>query len=163
MRKMKKFSVFLPVIFIAGIIFYFSAQTYQKQDMRSSIGGYVNEEWIKENASFISFDYAGKEISVDRIGVPGFVEFFIRKASHFGIFFLLGFFTFRALEKVGMPRKKAMIWTLIGIILYACSDELHQMYTGDRTPLVQDVMIDICGGATAILLRALFVRKQKRL
>jgi VanZ family protein len=159
---MKYFRAFLPVMLIAGVIFYFSAQPYQKQDMRSSIGDYVNEEWIKEKASFISFDYAGKEISVERIGVPGFIEFFIRKGAHFGIFFLLGFFTFRALEKVGISRKKAILLAFISIIIYAGLDELHQMYTGDRTPLIQDVMIDVCGGLTAIVLRTVWTRKKRK-
>ncbi|GGE85101.1 VanZ family protein [Priestia taiwanensis] len=157
---MKQFRALLPVIFIAAIIFHFSNQPYQKQDMRTSIGNYVSEEWVKEKLDFVSFDYAGKEISIESIGVAGFIEFFIRKGAHFSIFFLLGFFLFRALENVGISRKKAMLFTFIAIILYAILDELHQMYTGDRTPLVQDVMIDVFGGITAIFLRSILVRKK---
>ena len=91
------------------------------------------------------------------------MEFFIRKGAHFGTYFLLG-----GLTALGFAR----YWSKLGHVafvswalatLYAETDELHQMFTGDRTPLIQDVILDSCGALLGVMWAVLFLsRLQKR-
>ena len=49
-------------------------------------------------------------------------------------------------------------------MLYAATDEFHQLFVPERTSLVSDVMIDTAGGAVGLLaLRVYYIfRKSKR-
>ena len=132
----------LPVLLIAGGIFYSSSTPYGDQDIRPQINQLNGIYHFVEQFDFVHFSYAGKEISINQLGSAGFVEFFIRKLAHFSVFCLLAFFTTRL---VSVYRKKFYISGLLLTILYAASDEFHQSFTADRTPLVQDVVIDSCG------------------
>ena len=55
-----------------------------------------------------------------------------------------------------MPRIKGLFLTAVVSWLaatgYAGLDEFHQMITGGRTPLFQDVMLDAMGALTAIVI-----------
>ncbi len=133
-----------------GVIFYSSSQPYGDQDMRSEIGQVFNRPFWEKALSFISFTYAGSEVSVEAIGVPGVIEFFMRKFAHLFVFFCLGFFTVGSLKLLWKTARFIGLYAFLFVVLYASLDELHQYFTGDRTPLVQDVMIDSVGGALGI-------------
>ncbi len=116
------------------------------------------ENWLSQ----ISFRYAGKEISIANIGYYKFVEFFIRKGAHFGTYFLLG-----GLTSLGL----AHYWPKLGHVaftswmlatLYAGTDELHQMFTSDRTPLIQDVILDSCGALLGVMFAMLLLYRSKK-
>ena len=140
----------LPVLLIAGGIFYSSSTPYGDQDIRPQLNQLNGIYHFVGQFDFIHFTYAGKEISIEHLGSAGFVEFFIRKLAHFSVFCLLAFFTTRL---VSVYRHKFFIIGLLLTILYAASDEFHQSFTADRTPLIQDVLIDSSG---AILGACLF-------
>ncbi|MDT8858701.1 VanZ family protein [Alkalihalobacillus sp. MEB130] len=114
----------------------------------------------------LSFRYAGSEISVERLGLEGFIEFLIRKGAHFGFFFVLGFLMYRALWASRCKKKTSYIGALVFVLLYAISDEVHQAFTPNRTPLVEDVLLDFSGGFTgatlAVVLYTMFPRKKKQ-
>lgn len=100
----------------------------------------------------ISFSYGGKVISIESVGYYKFIEFFIRKAAHFFTYFFLGAFL-----SLGLATYVKRMWIVIlsSLILaggYAAFDEFHQMLTGDRTPLIQDVILDSIGALCGILL-----------
>ena len=75
-----------------------------------------------------------------------FFEFFIRKDAHFFIFFVFGFLTLGVLRIFVKNKIFSFLGALGCVLLYASLDELHQKFTGWRTPLVQDVFIDSFGG-----------------
>lgn len=147
----------LPVLLIVGIIFYSSATPYEKQDIRPEISHITFLYDLMEHFDFVHFNYAGHEVSIKELGVPGFTEFFIRKLSHFLIYLLLAFFATR-LSKLYV--KRFFIVGVIFSILYAASDEFHQSFTANRTPLVQDVVIDSIG---ALIGASLFLIINKKL
>lgn len=140
----------IPVLMVVSIIFYSSSQPYEKQDLRGTLTANFNLEWVKEKYHHVSFTYDKKEISIKNLGVAGFVEFFIRKASHFTIFLLLAFFAYRAFRLQGVSRGNGWAYTLLLTMVYAISDEFHQKFTGGRTPLLDDVVIDSFGGLFGI-------------
>lgn len=73
------------------------------------------------------------------------VEHYVRKLAHFSLYFVVGIismclmFTYKKsnIEKIGFTM-------LIGV-LYAMSDEFHQMFIPERTASIVDVGIDSCG------------------
>ena len=74
----------------------------------------------------------------------------VRKIAHFSIYFILGtasFFTFKLFEV-----KYAGITSLFACFLYACSDELHQLFVDGRGCSFFDVLIDTMGSSVAISL-----------
>jgi VanZ family protein len=158
--RLYKFYQWIPVLLIVIGVFYSSSQPYQKQDVRPEIGKYVDLEKVEENFRDVKLNYAGSEISVEARGAASFVEFFIRKGAHFTVFFALGFFAFRAIRLNGYQTMKAAIITLMLVSSYAAFDETHQNFTENRTPHVEDVLIDISGGVTAILLASLIHRNR---
>ncbi|GAE33201.1 VanZ family protein [Halalkalibacter akibai] len=114
----------------------------------------------------IEFTYAGNLISVERLGLESFIEFFIRKAAHFSFFFALGFLTYRALLASSCKKRTSYVIALIFNLLYAISDEVHQAFTPSRSPLVEDVILDFSGGITGVTLALLLycfidIRKSK--
>ena len=143
-----------------GLIFYSSSQPYTKQDMRteiSSIFDYFPQGMIQA-LNWISFSYAGKLVSIEALGVGGFIEFFIRKGAHFGGFFLLALFFYAFLRHRLESSKVCVVATLIFTVIYAAGDEFHQMLTGGRTPLIHDVCIDRVGGFFGTLLGYFMMR-----
>ncbi|HAJ53278.1 MAG TPA: VanZ family protein, partial [Lactobacillus sp.] len=99
-------------------------------------------EPFKPFLSTIHFDYAGETQSVAKVGYFKFVEFFIRKGAHVTIFFLLGL---GLTQGTFMYQKNRWLhWPLVTLSCtgIAAFDEFHQMLTGGRTPLFQDVMLD---------------------
>ncbi|KQL42414.1 hypothetical protein AN960_00120 [Bacillus sp. FJAT-25509] len=162
MKNSSPFKTFIkywiPVILIAGIIFYSSATPYEKQDIRPEINHFTFLYDLMKHFTFVHFNYAGHEVSIKELGVAGFTEFFIRKLSHFSIYLLLCFFATR-LAKLYV--NKAFLVGEIFSIIYAASDEFHQSFTANRTPLVQDVVIDSIGALVGACLFLLINKKLK--
>ncbi|MFE8696439.1 VanZ family protein [Cytobacillus sp. FJAT-53684] len=150
---LKKFlRIWLPAILIGGLIFFFSSQPYSKQSLIPILANLDGKEGLKAAFSSISFHYSGKEISIAALGINHFIEFFIRKMAHFSFFFLLGFFTLRALSLTLKSARGSVILSVLFIWIFAGLDEWHQSYTGGRTPLIEDSMLDILGGMLAIII-----------
>ena len=73
----------------------------------------------------------------------------IRKTGHVAEYFILGLFLFRAFrgESLQSWRLRWSIYAIIGVALYALSDEFHQSFVATRTASIVDVGIDSAGGA----------------
>ena len=141
-------------LLIMGIIFYSSSQPYSKQNIQPLISEKLElPDPIVSLLSEIEFTYAGSIISVETKGVPGIIEFFIRKGAHFSIYFALAVAVASVLH-IWMKKKplKLAALTMLFVFLYACSDEWHQSFNGERTPLFQDVMIDTVGGICGVVI-----------
>ncbi|WP_438434531.1 VanZ family protein [Gorillibacterium sp. sgz500922] len=145
----------LLVVAWMGLIFFFSSQTYQQQNMQPELHRLLPDQTVERLFSDVRFDYAGKEVSVRELGAPAFLEFFVRKGAHFGIYLMLAVLVSWALVPlVRSPLVRFLLPVAFGLA-YASTDELHQYFTGDRTPLVQDVLLDgfgaLCGALIVLL------------
>ena len=47
--------------------------------------------------------------------------------------------------------KKILFYSILFCFIYACSDEIHQLFLDGRTAKVLDVCIDTCGSSLAII------------
>jgi VanZ family protein len=157
---MKKFLLsWLPVLLWMGTIFYASSQPYEKQDLRPTISNHIDLEIVETLFSSIVIQYAGDEISINELGTAQFIEFFIRKSAHFFVYLGLGFLIYRALSIYFINNRLTFVSSWVLTILYAISDEIHQGYTPNRSPHLEDVMIDTAGGLFGIVLAWLIYRK----
>ncbi|MFJ5621628.1 VanZ family protein [Peribacillus loiseleuriae] len=159
----KKRILFVILLLWASIIFYFSSQPYEEQNIKPVLGKYLEGHTNLENMfSWIAFSYAGHEVSVHSQGLAGFLEFFIRKAAHLSVFFVFGFLTVAVLRYFSRHRVFSFGVPLACVFLYACFDEIHQHFTGGRTPLWQDVVIDTVGGLLGIFVFKWIVWKKRK-
>jgi VanZ family protein len=79
-------------------------------------------------------------------------ERIIRKNAHFFVYLVLSILIMNALKKSGVRGYRCVIGTLLICILYAASDELHQVFVAGRRAQVSDVIIDSAGSTLGILL-----------
>lgn len=162
-EKTKMYLTIALLVGVIGLIFYSTSQPYSNQDLRPTLDK-LPIHWLEDTfLSRISFVYGGYERSMAANGVAGFLEFFIRKASHLTVFAAIGFLGTRMLAFFVRVRWAALI-TLVTVFTYACLDELRQYFSDDRQGLIEDVIIDTVGGAIGILLMVgwLSWRKNRR-
>lgn len=74
----------------------------------------------------------------------------IRKGAHFTEYFILFILTYNVISLYVVERK-ARLYSVIFVFLYACSDEFHQSFIPGRGPAFKDVMIDTSGGLLGYL------------
>ncbi len=79
------------------------------------------------------------------------LDHMVRKNAHFFIYLGLGILTINALKRSGVSGYKCRVFALLICILYASSDEIHQIFVPGRAAMVKDVMIDSAGAAVGIL------------
>ncbi|MDI3535494.1 MAG: hypothetical protein PWQ82_1859 [Thermosediminibacterales bacterium] len=86
----------------------------------------------------------------------------VRKFAHFGVYFVLGILMMNTLRISGMRGRKAFIFSIVFCILYAVSDEVHQLFLPGRGTQVADVMIDSVGAFVGIgMYKAIIARHWK--
>jgi len=95
--------------------------------------------------------------TIQSIGVNASTDlltFLVRKAAHISAYFVLGILLFNLLKEYGLGVKK-MVFISIGIaMLYACTDEVHQVFVSGRSGEVRDVLIDTAGAAVGVVVYA---------
>ncbi len=88
----------------------------------------------------------------------------VRKAGHFGEFFLLGLFVRLLLHWLPVPYRSPIGFA--SGALYAVTDEIHQKYVSGRAAMAGDVLIDsagvLCGVMLAVLLLFLLRRRKRK-
>lgn len=88
------------------------------------------------------------------LGIPNGV---IRKIAHFVLFASLGASWYNYIRNNGIskftPAFTAMLsWMLT--IIYACVDEMHQLFVPGRSGEIRDILIDSAAGLTGIVIFA---------
>lgn len=76
--------------------------------------------------------------------VRSLLSFVIRKLGHFSEFALLCASAFAALMRVPRYKLRLLFACVIGLV-YACTDEIHQLFVPGRAGMISDVAIDLCG------------------
>lgn len=76
----------------------------------------------------------------------------IRKSAHFFFYFILTILIIILLIDFDISRKRAYILSLVTCILFAFSDEIHQLFISGRNSSFIDIIIDTSGAICAILL-----------
>lgn len=153
MRKRKWIVLCSVLVFlIAAMIFMFSAQDGETSSETS--GEIVT--WVIRTffPDFQRLTAAEQKAFMQR------VSYIVRKLAHFTEFALLGgalrllFYT--------LDLRRGLLWAWAAGTLYACTDELHQMFVASRGPSAGDVLIDSAGVLTLACLTSLLLLIRKR-
>lgn len=128
MNKKKNVVAWILLIFWMSLIFYMSNQPGDISDGQSDLVIRV-------------FSYIGIELN-DYFG--NLASFIVRKGAHFTEYLILYLLAYN-LNKNYFNRK-AKLYSIIVVFLYACSDEIHQFFIPGREMHIRDVIIDTSGG-----------------
>ena len=82
-----------------------------------------------------------------------------RKCAHVIEYAVLALLLWRALRSIPTFHAKSLMVfgaVLFGCALFAASDEFHQTFVKTRTPSVRDVLLDVSGALTGLLIGASF-------
>ena len=109
--------------------------------------GFQTNHW-NPFLSIFEIPYWGILVSIEERGYYPFVEFLIRKGTHFVYFGIIALAIYAALPKFTFRTLAAGVLTMV----FAIVDEYHQSLTSGRTATAQDVMLDTAGAITALLL-----------
>ena len=129
-----------------GIIFWFSAQPAAVSSAMS--GGVIEQVAAKVTPGFSELSTAEQAAVVESW------QTVVRKGAHVAEYAVLGILLWAALSgHVVRRRIRAAVSAGIGL-LYAASDEIHQMFVPGRGPGVADVLIDFSGVCIGVALAA---------
>ncbi|MDP4089308.1 MAG: VanZ family protein [Bacillota bacterium] len=115
-----------------------------------------------ENSKFVIYIF--NLLGLDLNSVFGsLANFAVRKGAHFTEYFIL-YMLFLNVLRDRFTWPKALVFSLLGVFLYACTDEFHQSFIPGRGPAFRDVLIDTSGGLvalTAVYIRSCFKKRNK--
>lgn len=147
---MKKYLFWLLPVFWMGVIFYSSATPYEQQDIKPLMEDKVDLSFLTPFMDWISFTYHHSQVSVSALGIEGFIEFFVRKGAHLGVFFILMCLFYVAWKRTSRVEvRKIVLISFFLTVAYAGIDEFHQGFTANRTPYAGDVVLDGFGALLA--------------
>lgn len=150
MFLLKKIVKGFIVILCMMIIFYFSQDTGIQSTKKS-------DGVILEVSSFLGVhDLSMKEqqFLIDTFVVP------VRKSAHFLIYLVLGITLISFLREFLLSPHKLVLISIFLAFLYACSDEVHQLFVIGRSGQFSDVVLDTIGASVGILFYYILFRKK---
>ena len=152
-----KINLIRTILIVMLIITFFIIFSFSNQDGEES-GGLsraITEGVTKNVKSIQKLEQTKKEKVLKRI------EGIIRKIVHFSIYTLVGLLLMALFSTYKLKEFHRIGISLIIGIIYAISDEIHQMFIADRTSKATDVMIDSFGVLFGILLVMLVIKLYK--
>lgn len=149
MKKIKVISI-ITTICIMALIFFFSSQN-------------------REESASLSRGLVGKIVAVivklvggieeEKKEIVHLLHNFIRSAAHFIIFAFLGVSSvIMFLLNLNRTEKTVFFTALAFCFVYACSDEIHQIFVEGRAFQFTDIIIDTLGSACGIAIIAFLKR-----
>lgn len=112
----------------------------------NSLSTGITNQIIETLGRFISIDV---ETSTSNILVSQ-LNHYVRKSAHFIIYFILGILVTFALVKNGFRHKELCV-SFLFCVLFAISDEVHQLFVPGRGGMLKDVMLDSLGSLMGIV------------
>lgn len=141
---MKKIILYSLLIIWMTIIFIFSNQKGNESTSSSSrfINTFID---IYEKISNNKLDNQKKEYLNQKLSYP------VRKLAHLTVYLILGVLICNIVLLYDLDIKKIILISILFCMMYAVSDEIHQMFVSGRDGRVLDVAIDTIGSIVGIL------------
>ena len=139
-KKQKIF--FVLIIFWMIIVFVFSNEISDKSSGTSgkTIGFIIDTLSITKNMS-----EAERQALIETIQPPA------RKIAHFTIYAIGGILAFNFINEYKISIKKKILYSILFCLVYAITDEIHQIFVPGRSGEIRDILIDTLGGSTGIV------------
>jgi hypothetical protein len=144
---MKK-SVFFVIGGVLTVILA-SNMSYDQQTIIPSLKHWLQNKPLEGWLSQFEIHYWGKVISVESRGYFYFIEFLVRKATHFFGYGLLAVLFYLFYKKLHWRFPSLLAW--LTIVMIASLDEYRQSMIPGRTGIIDDVYIDACGAITLLI------------
>lgn len=154
----KKYLVWVPALAIAIAIFLFSSQP---ADVSTASSNRISQLLLQLASQ-------AKVIPVKSADIPAILkqmEMPIRKSAHILEFSLLNISILYALHTWAMKGRKWISVSWLCTVLYACTDEFHQLFVPGRAGMVTDILIDSIGVTLIsifLLLRIYWDKRSKK-
>lgn len=133
MQQQKQITGFILVFIWMSAIFLFSAQNAAMSDSQSAaIVDAINH--IVPNAP------------------ESVLTFLTRKAAHIFMFFVLGVLVFSTIWQYELKSRTTIFVSILWTFLYACTDEIHQLFVPGRSGEVRDTIIDTTAASLGVLI-----------
>lgn len=136
----------LAVIWMT-VIFFFSAQNKEE----SSAVSESFSDRIVSTADWLLHLHIDEERLRE---IANAIEHFVRKGAHMTEYAILAVLLYIWIGRWQISRQRRYCIASALAVLYACSDEFHQLFVAGRAGLISDVIVD---GAGAVLGLAFFL------
>lgn len=136
--KLKKILSIVFLIFWCFLIFYFSNQPGSVSDVSSGVIVNIIKKIIPGNYHTITF--------------------MVRKLAHVSIYFILYLLTFNCFKRFNVNK-----YAFYFCLLYAISDEIHQLFVVNRSCELRDILIDTTGIILAYLITKKIEKRKEKL
>lgn len=96
--------------------------------------------------------------------IKNIASFIVRKTAHVTEYMILYILIFRVVTLYSNTKKSKLI-ALFCMVLYASTDEIHQLFVPGRSGMVRDVFIDSIGGIIGVGITFVYenIKKKKSL
>lgn len=142
---MRWFARFWPVILWAALIFTFSSHIFTAASTSRIITPLIR--WLFPHASLLFVLRA---------------NYFIRKGAHVFEYFVFSLLLYYAIRNKRSWTLKSALLVIAIVFLYACSDELHQIFVPGRGAAFRDVMLDTSAGILAQIAVSIWLAISRR-
>ena len=152
MKSLNKIAFFLMLCWMV-VIFMFSAEPATES---SELSGSVSHRIVSVVNTITASHWDEKEL-LDKAEL---IDYPVRKCAHmseYAILTLLGFATFSFLHG-----RRRFVIPITMTFLYACTDEIHQLFVPGRAGKFTDVLIDTTGGIIMLLFIALVIHVARK-
>lgn len=141
MRVKRIILTFLVVLCMVTIFLFSNQEAEKSQNLSDGVAVKIIEAVAKMTKQEITKNKKEQLVENTRT--------LIRKSAHFTIYLLLGILMFWTLKSYNL--KHPVIYAFLFCFLYACTDEIHQLFVSERAGRVLDVFIDSSGAFLGIL------------
>jgi len=136
---MRKLLSWMTVFIWMSVIFYLSHQPAAKS---SELSSKVAEVVIN------TIETVAPKVKIEKQNF----HHIVRKNAHFFYYFVLGILAVNAFRMSGISGLRGILLALLICILYAISDEIHQIFVPGRSGEIRDMVIDSSGAGTGIFI-----------
>lgn len=137
----KYWHLIFPVLMVGVMVFIF-CMSAQPADESSLTSGQITRLIAKLLLSNFT-DYS--DATQDKI-IRG-MSFVVRKTAHFTEYACLGFLGYIWLHRI----RRGWLYALAGTVVYAVTDEIHQIFTPGRACEIRDMLVDSSGAFFGIV------------
>lgn len=140
---MKKCILWVLVLYLSVQIFSFSGANGQSSDQTSQSITRIVMQVVK---SVYPISYENEPVLFE------FLHTLIRKTAHFLEYMALAILTSMLCRSYHLRKKTAFLICLSYTVLFAATDEFHQLFVDGRSGSVKDIVLDSFGALTGILI-----------
>ena len=142
---------FLPALLIFQMIFIFTMSSFGHTSSDAQSNLFV--DFIAQNFPHVRHGLENNLISLSTL------IFLVRKTAHFTEYAILGSLFFLNLKNTPLGLiKHPLAMSITLSFLYACTDEIHQIFVPGRSAQFRDILIDTLGASIGTIITYLTIK-----